>query len=136
MMKLEYVMALDVGEKRIGVAIASTIAKIAHPDRTLSNDESAWLHLQAIIDENAISKIIIGLPRNMSGEETQQSNVIRDFADDLRKHIALPVQFQDESVTSIAAEEILQKKGKPYDKSDIDAQSAVLILDDYLRSDV
>ena len=135
-MKLEYVMALDVGEKRIGVAIASTIAKIAHPDRTLSNDESVWLHLQAIIDENAISKIIIGLPRNMSGEETQQSNVIRDFADDLRKHIALPVQFQDESVTSIAAEEILQKKGKPYDKSDIDAQSAVLILDDYLRSDV
>jgi putative Holliday junction resolvase len=136
MMKLEYVMALDVGEKRIGVAIASTIAKIAHPDRTLSNDESVWLHLQAIIDENAISKIIIGLPRNMSGEETQQSNVIRDFADDLRKHIALPVQFQDESVTSIAAEEILQKKGKPYDKADIDAQSAVLILDDYLRSNV
>ena len=136
MMKPEYVMALDVGEKRIGVAIASTIAKIAHPDRTLSNDESVWLHLQAIIDENAISKIIIGLPRNMSGEETQQSNVIRDFADDLRKHIALPVQFQDESVTSIAAEEILQKKGKPYEKSDIDAQSAVLILDDYLRSDV
>ena len=135
-MKLEYVMALDVGEKRIGVAIASTIAKIAHPDRTLSNDESVWLHLQAIIDENAISKIIIGLPRNMSGEETQQSNVIRDFADDLRKHIALPVQFQDESVTSIAAEEILQKKGKSYDKADIDAQSAVLILDDYLRSDV
>ena len=136
MMKPEYVMALDVGEKRIGVAIASTIAKIAHPDRTLSNDESVWLHLQAIIDENAISKIIIGLPRNMSGEETQQSNVIRDFADDLRKHIALPVQFQDESVTSIAAEEILQKKGKPYDKADIDTQSAVLILDDYLRSDV
>jgi putative Holliday junction resolvase len=135
-MKPEYVMALDVGEKRIGVAIASTIAKIAHPDRTLSNDESVWLHLQAIIDENAISKIIIGLPRNMSGEETQQSNVIRDFADDLRKHIALPVQFQDESVTSIAAEEILQKKGKPYDKADIDTQSAVLILDDYLRSDV
>ena len=134
-MKPEYVMALDVGEKRIGVAIASTIAKIAHPDRTLSNDESVWLHLQAIIDENAISKIIIGLPRNMSGEETKQSNVIRDFADDLREHIALPVQFQDESVTSIAAEEILQKKGKPYEKSDIDAQSAVLILDDYLRSD-
>ena len=49
MMKPEYVMALDVGEKRIGVAIASTIAKIAHPDRTLSNDESVWLHLQAKI---------------------------------------------------------------------------------------
>lgn len=134
-MKPEYVMALDVGEKRIGVAIASTIAKIPRPEPTLVNDETVWLHLQSIIDENAISKIIIGLPRNMSGEETKQSDVIRDFADDLRKHISLPVQFQDESVTSITAEEILQKRGKPYEKSDIDAQSAALILDDYLRSD-
>lgn len=133
-MKPEYVMALDVGEKRIGVAIASTIAKISRPEPTLVNDETVWLHLQSIIDENAITKIIIGLPRNMAGEETQQSKTVRDFASILSKKIALPTHFQDESVTSIKAEEILKAQGKPYKKADIDAQSAVLILDDYIRS--
>lgn len=132
-MNPSYIMALDVGEQRIGVAIASTVAKIASPHGVIINDEDVLIGLKTAIEENKIETIIVGLPRNMQGGETSQSKYARDFADKLKDNFSLRVVLQDESLTSVQAEENLKSTKKKYTKEDIDAESAVLILDDYIK---
>lgn len=122
-------MALDVGEKRIGVAIASKIAKLARPLTTLHNDEHISEAIQQIIDEEDISTVVVGLPRNLSGEDTEQTAYVRQFTEKLHHGM---IRFQDEALTSKKAEMELQQRGKPYSKSDIDALAATYILEDYI----
>lgn len=132
-MNPSYIMALDVGEQRIGIAIASTVAKIASPHGVIINDDDILTNLKTIIEENKIETIVVGLPRNMQGGETNQSKYARDFADTLKANFSLRVVLQDESLTSVQAEEKLKSTKKPYTKEDIDAESATLILDDYIK---
>lgn len=124
-------LALDVGEKRIGVATANSIAKIAMPLTTLTMSEHIVQEIVGLSKENDIHVVIVGLPRNQAGEETAQSAYSRDFAKQLTES-GLTVEFQDESLTSQAAENELQSRKKPYTKADIDALAAALILQDYL----
>lgn len=124
------VLALDIGERKIGVARANTVARIAEPLATLTNDEKLPEALQQIIANEQAEKLVVGLPRGMDGQATKQTQYVEDFINNL--HIALPVVFQDEAVTSIEAEKRLQKRKKPYSKEDIDAMAASVILEDYL----
>lgn len=126
-------LALDVGGARIGVAVASSAAKIARPLTTLDNDENFTVRLSQIIADEGIGILIVGLPRNLSGEETSQTAVIKDFAAKLEM-IGVPIHFQDEAVTSAQAEAELQSRGKPYAKGDIDALAATYILEDFLQT--
>lgn len=132
-MSPSYLMALDVGERRIGVAIASTIAKVASPFDAIINDEKVFDTIESLIDQNNIGAIIVGLPRNMQGEETKQSEYVRNFITRLKQNTSLPVVLQDESLTSVHAEEHLKESKKTYSKGQIDSESAVIILNDYIR---
>lgn len=132
-MNPSYIIALDVGEQRIGIATASTVARIASPRGAIANDENVFTSLKTAIEENKIETIVVGLPRNMQGGETRQSRYARDFAIQLQSIFPLRVVLQDESLTSVQAEEKLKTTKKPYTKEDIDAESAALILDDYIR---
>ena len=125
-------MALDVGEKRIGVALADNNIKIAVAHQTLLADGTETEQIARIVNHNAVTDIIVGYPRNQSGESTKQTDYAKAFADKLRP-LGLPITFQDESLTSVHAEERLNAQKKPYTKADIDALAAALILQDYLE---
>lgn len=125
-------LALDVGEKRIGVASGDSVVRIAVPIDTVEVDGAEMEKIaRHIVNENP-AVIVIGYPRNQSGEATAQSEFVEMFAEKL-KDIAPKIVFQDESLTSVLAEERLKSYKKPYTKGDIDAQAAALILQDYLE---
>lgn len=127
------IIALDVGEKRIGVAAADTSIRIAFPYRTIKVDGSEIDQLRALLNETKAELIVIGYPRNQKGEETAQTEYVKDFTKTL-KPLGLDVKYQDESLTSVLAEERLKAQNRPYAKEDIDAHAAAIILNDYLES--
>jgi putative Holliday junction resolvase len=129
----ESYVSLDVGAARVGVALASAAARIAAPYATYANDEKLFARLQELIARELILVIVVGLPRGLDGQETEQTKAVRAFAASLQEALQLPVVFQDEALTSLAAEAELQARHKPYTKADIDALAATIILSDYLR---
>ena len=128
----DYALALDVGSKRIGVAIASLSFKLPRPLCTLINDDDFFERLDGLIKTEAIGVLVVGLPRGLDGQETGQTKYVRDFVDQLKTHTDLAVHFQDEALTSTRAEAELKARGKIYQKGDIDALAATYILEDYL----
>lgn len=126
------VLALDVGGARIGVARGDTVVKLASPLTTLEVDGTEYQKLKEIVQQEAAGLIVIGYPRNQSGQPTDQTRVVERFAEPI-KNFGLPMVFQDESLTSVLAEEHLKARRKPYSKADIDAEAAALILQDYLE---
>lgn len=126
-------LGLDIGEKRIGIARANSIAKLPEPLQTLTNDAGFVDNLKELISEYQASQLIVGLPRGLDGQDTKQTQFVLDFADRLKKNLTLKIDFQDEALTSVKAKEYLNSSKKPYQKSDIDSVSAMFILDDYLK---
>ena len=125
-------IALDVGEKRIGVARADTSVRIAVAYSTLLVDGTEFQQIQKIINRERAEILVVGYPRNQSGEATEQTESVERFVAQLA-NLGVTVEYQDESVTSIRAEELLKAQRKPYSKGDIDAVAASLILQDYLE---
>lgn len=126
-------LALDVGEKRIGVAMADTDVKIAVAYDTITVDGSELQKIAQLVVGNEITTIVVGYPRNQSGEPTAQTDYAVNFAGQLND-LDANVVFQDESLTSVKAEEILNRQRAPYKKGDVDALAASLILQDYLET--
>lgn len=128
----ESVIALDVGEKRIGVAIANGSVAIAIPYDTIEVDGTEVSQIAQLIETESVARIIIGYPRNQSGEATAQTAYVERFADTL-KELDVDIEFQDESLTSVHAEDRLKSQKQPYTKGDIDMVAASIILQDYLE---
>jgi putative Holliday junction resolvase len=126
-------IALDVGAARIGVATADSGVKIASPLPAIGVDGKEVSEIQRLASEQGAQVLVVGYPRNMSGEATAQTDVAVAFASRLRA-VGLRVEFQDESLTSVAAEAHLRARGKTYSKGDIDSYAACVILTDYLES--
>ena len=127
------VLALDVGNKRVGVAVASLIAKLPRPLITLDNDDHFIESLQNIIEVEDVGAIIIGYPRDMQGDSTDQTRAVEEFTAKLRAEFAMPILYQDEALTSKHAEAELSSKGKDYVRGDIDSLAATYILQDFLN---
>mgnify|MGYP003587949376 FL=1 len=128
-------IALDVGTRRIGVALADSEVKIAIPFTTVEVDDdnsSEIEEINEIIVREEIDVMVVGLPRNQSGEETAQSEYTKEFAKNFEFSVS-KIEFQDESLTSIQAENLLKSYKKPYSKGDIDMTAASIILQDYLE---
>ena len=125
--------ALDVGEQRIGVAVASVAAGIAHPLTTVHHDSTIVQTLQTLLTEQEVVALVVGLPRGLDGQETGQTRTVEAFVANLQKHLDIPLHWQDEALTSRKAEAELDARGKPYAKGDIDALAATYILEDFLR---
>ncbi len=129
------ILGLDVGEKRIGVAKADSNTRIAVPVGCIDVDGSEWQKIAHLANIQGTQFFVIGLPRSNDGNETQQSLYARNFAKALlRRMPEAKVRMQDESLTSVLAEERLKQRGKPYEKGDIDAEAATIILQDFLES--
>jgi putative Holliday junction resolvase len=126
-------VCLDVGEKRIGVAVADSSIRIAVPFETIDVDGDEIKNIAKIVIDQDAEILVIGYPRNQSGESTNQTKFVEEFA---KKLTDMPVKlvFQDESLTSVMAEQRLAAHNRPYSKSDIDSQAAAIILQDYLET--
>jgi putative Holliday junction resolvase len=128
------ILALDYGERRIGVAVANTLARLPQPLKAIEQSAKMWKDMRAIIDAESIDVCVIGLPRNLSGDDTAQTKNARAFAKELEERMQLPVFLQDEALTSVQAEAELTAHGKRFDKGMVDSLAAVYILGDYLAA--
>lgn len=129
------IICLDVGEKRIGVARADSSTRIAIPVGFVEVDGTEWQKIEQIAKNNSTNLFVLGLPRSNDGNETAQSMYVRGFAKTLATKITgARIRFQDESLTSVVAEERLKAKKKRYEKGEIDAEAAAVILQDFLEN--
>ncbi len=128
----EYMLAIDYGAKRVGIAIAHTIARLPRPLTTLEATDHLFGDIQHIIAEEGIGLVVVGVPRNMDGSESKQSQLCEAFARELSSKVKVPVRTADETLSSEEAESALRALGKDYAKADIDAMSATLILERYI----
>lgn len=131
--ELVSIVCLDVGEKRIGLAVGNSSIRIAVPFETISVDGNEKKAIADIINRENANVLVIGYPRNQSGDATAQTKYVEDFADKIAD-VAPKIVFQDESLTSVMAEQRLISYKRPYSKGDIDAQAAAIILQDYLEA--
>lgn len=131
-MSSQSLVCLDVGEKRIGVAVADTAVRIAVAFDTIEVDGDELKKIAEIVIREGAKTIVIGYPRNQQGETTAQTQYVETFAKQL-EDIDAEIVFQDESLTSVIAENRLKAMKKPYSKGDIDAQAAAIILEDYME---
>lgn len=144
-MDRDIVLGLDVGTRRIGVAYGDTEVKIAAPLDAIENDGNALDKLAKLVARMNVSAVVVGLPRNSDGGETKQSQYSRQFADDLGDALSInsvsdvDIVMQDESLTSIEAEEELRRDKRHFNDKmlrdgTLDSQAAVIILTDYLEA--
>lgn len=126
------IIALDVGDKRIGIAHADTSTRIAVAYATIEVDGLEFERLREIIAEFEPAVLVVGFPRNQSGGVTKQTEKVKAFAHQLER-FGVEIVFQDESLTSVLAEKYLKSLDKPYAKAEIDAHAAAIILGDYLE---
>jgi putative Holliday junction resolvase len=130
-------IGLDLGEKRIGVAVTDEQRTMAFPERVLVR-RSAKADRQAlagIVRELHGEGVIIGLPLSMDGEHGPNAERAERFGEYLGRVLTVPVMFQDERLTTVEAEERLRDSGlsAAERKQRIDAAAAAIILEDYLR---
>lgn len=130
------VLSLDVGERRVGVARASMIARLPEVLGTIDRQKvDAIEAIKALCREHVADCLVIGLPRNLSGQDTAQTAVVRSFARDVSEACGVPFVFQDEALTSVKAEAELASRGR-HTKGDVDGLAALYILEDWLKAPV
>jgi len=125
-------LGLDVGAARIGIAAADAGVRIAIPQGAIDVDGNEIEEIARQVISNGITTVVIGYPRNQSGEPTAQTAYVEHFAKRL-SDLDADIVFQDESLTSVMAEQRLQARGGAYTKGDIDSEAAVIILQDYME---
>lgn len=157
-------MALDVGEARIGVAISDATQFLASPYTTLHvsrNEAQTWEAIQHLIDETEAGTLVVGLPISLDGQLHAQGERVQAFAERLREHIAIPITFWDERLSTVEAERLLMgskqhqggqnshgghgsrghsgqggqrrpRKKRRRNEQEIDALAATVILQEYL----
>lgn len=128
------ILSLDVGTKRIGVAKSPLDVRLASPLTTIDTESAVDDTLLELAKQHDVRAVVVGLPRGMSGQETDQTNYSREFAEHVRENLKIPVYLQDEAGTSIKAKEELAQKSGAMSKEDVDSLAATYILQDFLET--
>lgn len=124
----ETILAIDWGGRRLGTAMGNSVARMASPMHQLTNDNNVYENIEELINSNQIDRIVVGLPRNMEGEETAQSAEIRQFAKNLKQQVDISVEMADETLSTRAGQELTGR----FPDADKDSLAATVILQDYL----
>jgi putative Holliday junction resolvase len=131
------ILGLDVGARRIGMAVSDPLGITAQGIETLQrkNKRTDLAELQRVIREYGVVEIVVGLPLRMSGAEGIQSDKMQVFAQDLRKRSGLPVHLWDERLTSAEANRLLRETDLSIEKRGkaVDRMAAVLILQGWME---
>jgi putative holliday junction resolvase len=129
-------LGLDLGGRRIGVAVSDIDATLARPLETITvtGQNQALKRICELAAEHEAAGIVIGLPLNMSGSSSAGSKEVEEFADKLRRLCPVPIYFEDERLSSRQAEAVLHSYGKKIkgNKDKIDRISAAIILQSFL----
>jgi putative Holliday junction resolvase len=131
------ILGLDVGSRRIGIAVSDLLGITAQGLDTLQrrNKRTDLAALEAVIRKYGVCEIVVGLPLRMSGAEGTQSGKMQVFAEDLRKRFRLPVHLWDERLTSAEANRLLRETDLSIEKraKAVDRMAAVLILQGWME---
>jgi putative Holliday junction resolvase len=132
------ILALDIGRKRIGLAVTDELGIIAQGIETLQRTRirDDLEVLKNIVQKWNVKLLLVGRPLHMSGRESRQSEYTEEFAERLREHIGLQLVFWDERLTSAEAERTLRQAGVSVNqkKKAVDRLAAVLLLESYLEN--
>jgi putative Holliday junction resolvase len=136
------VLSLDVGERRIGVAIADPSGTVASPLTAIfrGSRRQDFQAIAALVAEHGVGLVVVGLPLNLDGSESAQAKTIGGYADRLRRTLTVPVVLWDERFTTVEAERVLLRARRPRARrrarrnGELDAIAAALILQSYLDS--
>ena len=135
---MKRILAIDYGDVRVGLAISDLTQTIAQPFKTLLYSDSNNLlnQLDNIIKENDIGLIVVGIPYNMKGEDTQQTTKVREFISLMQDNLMIEIKLIDERLTSLEAEKIMHKMNikTGSNKTKIDKIAASIILQEYLQT--
>jgi putative Holliday junction resolvase len=133
------VLGVDYGERRIGLALSDPTGTLATPLTTLTyrkGKRPPLTRVEQIARDASVERIVIGLPLDLSGEETARCTVVRDIGRRLADRLAVPVDYLDERLTSVRAERLVRSSGLPRSererKERVDAAAAALILQAWL----
>jgi putative Holliday junction resolvase len=131
-------MALDVGKRRIGIAVSDPFGITAQGLPTLQRTRirEDLDRLAALAEQNDVRMILVGEPRHMSGDQSRQGEYTHEFADRLGARTGIPIEFWDERLTSVQAERVLRQSGISIEKraKAVDQLAAVILLESYLDS--
>ncbi|HHX49019.1 MAG TPA: Holliday junction resolvase RuvX [Clostridiales bacterium] len=132
------VLALDVGDVRIGLATSDPLGIIAsgYETYTRQGENADIQYLKDFIKKNAIELVVIGLPINMDGTFGERVEIVKNFANKLLEEVQIDIVFQDERLTTVQAEKMLIRHGvkRKKRKKVIDKVAATIILQAYLDS--
>lgn len=133
------ILGIDLGARRIGVAVTDPTRTIASPLTTLTRrlgKRPPWKELERLVHENEVVGVVVGLPLALDGTETPWTTEVREFAERLKARTQLPVYLVDERMTSIEAEGAIRglglRKSRRENKALIDATAAAIILRSFL----
>ena len=135
-------LGIDYGERRIGLALSDASGVLASPWKRLANDANVGAAARRLADEvralqtddTGLDAVVIGLPRRLSGEPTDQTARVQKLAQLLAAEVTVPIALQDERLTSHQADELLARREPDWRrrKDQVDAMAAALILQDFL----
>ncbi|HKS03748.1 MAG TPA: Holliday junction resolvase RuvX [Chthoniobacterales bacterium] len=128
------ILGIDFGRARIGLAISDELRLLAHPLRTIPADKRSLEAISEIVRQRNVDKIVVGIPRHMSGDIGDAARQALDFAAKLRSHVECPVETWDERLTTVAANTALTAAGKKtrHTRNVVDQVAAQMILQGYL----
>ncbi|MFH1597492.1 MAG: Holliday junction resolvase RuvX [Patescibacteria group bacterium] len=124
-------LGIDYGNKHVGIAISNEEKNFVLPREGVATKE-IFDYLKNIVEDEAIEKIIVGLPIGLNGQETAQTKKTREFIEQLNCRLSVEIVTEDERLTTGAANRLLVGLDKKSKKKKIDQSAAALILQDYL----
>jgi len=128
------IMALDAGDKRIGVAVSDPLGITAQGLKVLENSPQVFAEIAQLCKEYDVERVVVGLPKNMNNTLGPRADWSREFASKVADAVGLPVDMEDERLTTVAAERVMLdadlSRGKR--RKVVDKMAAVLILQNYL----
>ena len=129
------ILAIDYGQKRLGIAISDPLGIIAEPKPWVPNSPKVFENLLHLIEENEIKEIVVGLPITLKGSSSAMTEEVEKFIKNLTEKVSVPVFSQDERLSTMESEKMLisadvsRKKRKDLR----DSMAASIILQDYLE---
>jgi len=134
------ILAIDWGERRIGLALSDDLRIMAHPYGTINNSDTVYEEIRDTARERDVGLILFGLPLTLAGEEGEMAQKVREFGSSLVGYLGdIPIKYFDERLTTGAAEAVIKemeakgvRKKNRGKASDVDAIAAALLLETYL----
>lgn len=128
------ILALDVGERRTGVAMSDLLGWLATPLTVLkcASREDELSSIVELARRHQVERVIVGFPRSLDGSVGPQARRVERYVERLRPRLSVPVELWDEQFSTVQAEQLIHETGKRIDRERIDAAAAAVILQSYL----